>query len=179
MNHVRRSGLGWALLFGVALGGSVAAQSKPVEIKPVAGIIPTGLGESVDRDVAKVRSATGKFRVAENAMASGYPAVDHCLANPPQGAMGYHFQKDSLLDAKLEVEKPEILVYEKTFDGSFKLNGVEYIVPIDAWKSDDPPTIMGQKLKRAPKLGIWYLHVWIWEPNPSGLFADWNPRVKC
>jgi hypothetical protein len=28
-------------------------------------------------------------------------------------------------------------------------------------------------------LGIWYLHVWIWEPNPSGLFADWNPSVTC
>jgi len=28
-------------------------------------------------------------------------------------------------------------------------------------------------------LGIWYLHVWHWEPNPSGVFADWNPNVKC
>jgi hypothetical protein len=39
--------------------------------------------------------------------------------------------------------------------------------------------IMGQNLKRADSLGVWYLHVWIWEPNPSGLFADWNPLVKC
>jgi len=23
------------------------------------------------------------------------------------------------------------------------------------------------------------LHVWIWSPNPSGLFQPWNPRVHC
>jgi hypothetical protein len=38
---------------------------------------------------------------------------------------------------------------------------------------------MGQALKKADKLGIWYLHVWAWEASPSGLFSDWNPNVKC
>ena len=38
---------------------------------------------------------------------------------------------------------------------------------------------MGQDLKRADSLGIWYLHVWNWTANPSGLFADWNPDVQC
>ena len=23
------------------------------------------------------------------------------------------------------------------------------------------------------------LHVWAWEPNPSGSFADWNTHVHC
>jgi hypothetical protein len=23
------------------------------------------------------------------------------------------------------------------------------------------------------------LHVWAWKTNPSGMFADWNPRVSC
>ena len=91
----------------------------------------------------------------------------------------FHFQNNALLDTTLEVEKPEVLVYERMPDGTFKLNGVEYLVPISAWTRDEPPTIMGQKLKRADKLGIWYLHVWTWEPSPSGIFADWNPRVKC
>jgi hypothetical protein len=93
--------------------------------------------------------------------------------------MGFHFQNNTLLDATLDVEKPEVLVYEKMADGTFKLNGVEYLVPIAAWKREEAPTIMGQKLKRADSLGIWYLHVWIWEPSPPGIFADWNPRVKC
>ena len=64
-------------------------------------------------------------------------------------------------------------------DGAYKLNGVEFLVPISAWTAADPPRIMGQALKKADRLGIWYLHVWTWEPSPSGLFADWNPNVKC
>ena len=23
------------------------------------------------------------------------------------------------------------------------------------------------------------LHAWIWKSNPSGIFAMWNPKVKC
>jgi hypothetical protein len=38
---------------------------------------------------------------------------------------------------------------------------------------------MGQPLKRFDRGGFYYLHVWVWEHSPSGLFADWNPRVKC
>jgi hypothetical protein len=156
-----------------------AEQPASNGMESVPGIIPSGFGEAVDRDVARARTATARFKSAEKAVAAGYPANGHCVENQPQGGMGHHFQNDSLLDVKLEVERPEVLVYEKRPDGSFKLNGVEYLVPISAWTRDEPPTIMGQKLKRAERLGIWYLHVWIWEPSPSGIFADWNPRVKC
>jgi hypothetical protein len=93
--------------------------------------------------------------------------------------MGYHFQNNALLDTTLDVDHPEVLVYEKKPDGAFKLNGVEFLVPIPAWTAAEPPRIMGQALKKADRLGIWYLHVWTWEPSPSGLFADWNPNVKC
>jgi hypothetical protein len=93
--------------------------------------------------------------------------------------MGYHFQNNALLDTTLDVDHPEVLVYERKPDGGFKLNGVEFLVPIAAWTAPEPPRVMGQALKRADRLGIWYLHVWTWEASPSGLFADWNPRVKC
>lgn len=93
--------------------------------------------------------------------------------------MGFHHENKSLLDTTLEVERPEILVYERLAGGGYQLNGVEYIVPISGWTKEEPPTIMGQPLKKAPRLGIWYLHVWNWKRNPSGVFADWNPSVKC
>jgi hypothetical protein len=86
---------------------------------------------------------------------------------------------NALLDTTLDVDHPEVLVYEKKPDGAFKLNGVEFLVPIPAWTADDPPRIMGQAFKKADRLGIWDLHVWTWEPSPSGLFSDWNPNVKC
>lgn len=139
----------------------------------------SGFGEAVDRDLARIRSATVRFKKADAALAAGYDPTDHCVERQPDGGMGLHWSRQSLHDDKLEVEKPEILVYEKLADGTYKLNGVEYIVPISAWTRAEPPTIMGQKLKRAEMLGIWYLHVWVWDENPSGLFADWNPRVKC
>ena len=143
-------------------------------------IVPTGLGESVDRDVERVRKATGKFKNLDRAAAAGYDRdVKDCIANPPQGGMGFHHAKGALMDDRLKVDEPEILVYERLPGGEYRLNGVEYIVPIPAWTKDEPPKIMGQPLKKAPRLGIWYLHVWVWEPNPSGLFADWNPNVKC
>jgi hypothetical protein len=142
-------------------------------------IVSSGFGDAVDRDVAKSRAATERFRSSEAAVAAGYARVTDCVEHQPDGAMGYHFQNNSLLDTKLEVERPEVLVYERKADGAFKLNGVEHLVPISAWTAPEPPRIMGQALKRADSLGIWYLHVWTWEPSPSGLFADWNPRVKC
>ena len=65
-------------------------------------------------------------------------------------------------------------------DGRYRLNGVEYIVPYSARPRDaTPPRIMGLSLKRADRLQLWYLHAWIWQENPSGMFADWNPTVHC
>jgi len=26
---------------------------------------------------------------------------------------------------------------------------------------------------------VWALHVWAWRENPSGLYANWNPKVSC
>jgi hypothetical protein len=176
--HVFRNAAFTMVLVG-GLTWSVAAQMAPKAPDKVPGIIPSGFGEEIDRDIAKVRAATERFRNPEAAKAAGYPVNTRCIENQPHGGMGHHFQNAGLLDANLEVDKPEILVYEKRMDGSFQLNGVEYIVPISAWTKSEPPMIMGQKLKRAEQLGIYYLHVWIWKASPTGVFADWNPDVKC
>jgi hypothetical protein len=142
-------------------------------------ILPTGLGADIDRAVETLRAATERFKDPSVAIAEGYAAEDRCIEHKAHGAMGYHFNNMALRDATLDLEKPEVLVYEKRPDGTLALNGVEYIVPIAAWTRTEPPAIMGQDLKRADSLGFWYLHVWNWGHSPSGLFADWNPRVKC
>jgi hypothetical protein len=36
----------------------------------------------------------------------------------------------------------------------------------------------GAAMKRFDRAGFFCLHAWIWEHSPSGLFSDWNPRVK-
>jgi len=163
------------------------ASSPPVETRSPAASAPaeagtTGLGDAIDLEVARIRAATAAFAALDEAVAAGYARdVAHCVDNPPHGGMGYHHQNASLLDDRIELERPEILVYERLPDGKYRFNGVEYIVPFSAWPADapDPPTVMGRELKPAPSLRLWYLHVWVWLENPSGLFADWNPRVSC
>jgi hypothetical protein len=139
-------------------------------------------GESgVARDVERIRAVTAAFQSLDSAVAAGYSRNGgSCVENQPQGAMGYHHVNESLLDDLIEVERPEMLVYERLPDGAYRLNGVEYIVPFSVRPAtSEPPTVMGQPLKPAPGLNLWYRHVWVWLDNPSGLFADWNPLVKC
>jgi hypothetical protein len=149
-------------------------------VSTAASVDPADYGPDVERDVARARAATARFRSLDEAEAAGYPrAVSQCLANPPEGGMGYHHIHPTLLDDTIEVEHPEILVYARTDDGEYELVGIEYAVPLSARSEDDPPMVMGQALKPAPSLGIWYLHAWVWRTNPNGLFADWNPNVEC
>jgi hypothetical protein len=132
-------------------------------------------------EVARVRAATEAFKSLDAAVAAGYAAdVRVCVDNPPEGGMGYHHQNHELLDDTIELGRPEMLLYERLPDDSYRLNGVEYIVPFSARPpSAEPPTVMGQPLKSSPSLGLWYRHVWVWLENPSGLFADWHPGVEC
>jgi hypothetical protein len=176
-----------AWMFGVvavlALASGTAAQTPAKDTVGegggAPGIVPSGFGEAVDRDIMTIRDATARFKTPEAAEAAGYKRVTDCVQHQPAGAMGYHFQNNALLDTTLDLEHPEVLVYEKMADGTFQLNGVEFLVPISAWKSTEPPRIMGQALIKADSIGFWFLHVWTWKPSPSGLFAPWNPDVKC
>jgi hypothetical protein len=135
----------------------------------------------VDRDLERLRTATAAFKSLDAAVAAGYQRiVPQCIAHPTLGGMGYHHTNDTLLDDKLDLDHPEILVYAKTSTGEYKLNGVEFYVPYSAHpRTAAPPEIMGQKLTPFDPGKFWYLHVWVWTDNPSGVFADWDPDVKC
>ncbi len=142
---------------------------------------PAALDDSGERDVARARAATASFRTLDSAVAAGYPReVRACLSDPAQGGMGFHHLNRALLDDKVDIERPAILLYSRRASGEYHLNGVEYIVLYSARPRDAQPLmVMGQQMKRSDSLKIWYLHVWLWEPNSSGLFADYNPVVKC
>ena len=111
-----------------------AAQALAKDTHEASGILPSGYGEAVDRGIITIRNVTAKFKTIEAAEAAGYKRATGCVEQQPAGAMGYHFQNNALLDTTLEPEHPEVLVYEKMPDGTFQLNGVEFLVPISAWK---------------------------------------------
>jgi hypothetical protein len=173
-----------ALVLVIACAAQPAMDNRSTEsAMPASGqaVAAEEASAAVDGDVARIRAATEAFKSLDAAAAAGYQRhVMQCVDNPPQGGMGYHHQNDALLDDRIEIEKPEMLVYERMPDGEYRLNGVEYIIPLSVWpQTKEPPVVMGQDLKPAPSLGIWYRHVWVWRENPSGLFADWNPLVEC
>ncbi|MGQ0538970.1 MAG: hypothetical protein ACT4R6_08510 [Gemmatimonadaceae bacterium] len=135
----------------------------------------------VTRDLEVVRAATAPFRDLAAAQAAGWPnSKPACLANELAGGMGHHYVNRAHVDDRLELARPEILLYAPAGEGRQKLVAVEYVIPYRLLSPDsEAPRILGQPLKRSDELKLWYLHVWAWEENPAGLFADWNPNVKC
>jgi len=140
-----------------------------------------GYDAQVSDGINRLRVATQSFHTVDSAVAVGYPrTVPECLVHEHHGAMGYHHVNRAYADGRLDVEHPEILLYERRPDGAYRLNGVEFIVPFRVWPRDSvAPVLMGQRLNREDNLKIWYLHVWAWTKNPEGLFANFNPDVAC
>ena len=135
-------------------------------------------------ELAKVRQATAKFQRVEVARKAGYDlreGLDHCFENPGVGAMGFHYIKQPL-DLKLDPLQPEAMVYAPGPEGKLNLGAVEYIVPAADWDATgntQPPAVLGHHLHLNEHLGVYVLHIWLWQHNPAGMFEDWNPTVSC
>jgi hypothetical protein len=164
----------------VPIAVACARQPVPPPPDPV-GQLTQGLDASVRRNVETLRRATEKFHDLAAAEAAGYPTtLPACIADSTMGGMGYHMVDRTRFDATLEIERPEMLIYAPLRDGKLELVAVEYVVPFRAVPATEPPPrLFGQALKPYPRLNYWALHVWAWRPNAAGLFADWNPAVKC
>jgi hypothetical protein len=134
----------------------------------------------VQRQIARLRAATARFHDFDAAVETGWSAqITSCFSDPVLGGMGYHYGNPALIDGTVEALEPELLLYEPRKNGKLRFVAVEYIVPYGAWMSAEPPTLYGQSFHRNDAFGIWVLHVWHFRHNPSGMFADWNPRVSC
>ncbi len=138
--------------------------------------------------VKAVRAATERFRDVAVAEAEGYFLQFGCVTGPDAGAMGMHYVNGPLvMDGQLDVNRPEIVIYEPLPNGTLQLIGADYLVLADAWNATHagPPELMGQlfHLFEAPnRFGLpafYTLHVWAWKENPKGTFVNWHPTVSC
>ena len=155
----------------------------------------TGMTDAaVLRELAQVRRATAKYHDVNAALADGFVPTPHCVADPEMGAMGIHYvNPPRLMDAEVNILEPEILLYVESGDG-LKLVGVEY------WLSIGPPNHLVEELPESiPPAPVIFgrslegpmdpheegqpphydLHAWVWQGNPSGLFAPFNPNLSC
>lgn len=132
----------------------------------------------LNMDLAAARAATARFHRLDAATDAGYEILTECLALPDgSAAMGYHYGNLDLFDETLEVDSPEALVYAPWPNGELRLVAVEWIVPLPL--SAEPPELMGHEFHANEEAGVWGLHAWVWQHNPDGMFADFNPRVSC
>jgi hypothetical protein len=137
--------------------------------------------------VQTVRKATAPFQEVQAAEEAGYGLFHGCVSGPQGGAMGIHYVNGDLAgDGELDASHPEALMYEAK-NGKLELVGVEYVVMAEAWDAnhDTPPMLMGQLFNyvgspnRYGLPAFYELHVWAWQSNPDGVFADFNPQVSC
>jgi hypothetical protein len=140
--------------------------------------------------IDKVHNATAQYTDINVAIAQGWVMATPCVSGPDTGAMGVHLVLPSRISAGvLNAEQPEALIYEPMANGAMRLVGVEFIVLASVWASNNPgggvPALDGNLLNYigAPNrygLPAFYeLHVWAWELNPKGSYADWNTHVTC
>ena len=146
-------------------------------------------------EFSSVRAATARFHSLTAADAGGYgpfPAgvpLHECISNlNGPGAMGIHWVNGGLLDAVLDPAKPEVLVYAPDADGELHLAALEYVIFQADWYADHPagsmPELFGHDLMvgdnaRFQIPPFFALHVWLYQDNPSGIFASFNPNVSC
>ena len=149
---------------------------------------------------AAARLATAKYAFdLEKAKADGYMIITPMIPD-----MGVHFMNAKVTG--FDVTRPPILVYEKRGE-TWQLGALEWVFPTRPRTPPLPGARYGSFAaachyvdgtfvpapsqaacpKTAPgtgaAFGFWHpdlvtLHVWLWYPNPSGLFASMNPLVR-
>lgn len=152
---------------------------------------------SLAKQLAAAHVATAKYASGlDRAKADGYQILTRMIPN-----MGYHFINPKVTG--FDVRKPPILVYLH-HNGTWQLGALEWVFPQKpvtpplpgaqygafpaACHYTDgtfvPADTQAQCPATAPgthaKFNFWHgalvtMHVWLWYPNPAGLFSGMNP----
>ena len=192
-----------ALLIAAGCGSSApsAAPTTPTttmhhDAAPPSSVAPDAAEAA---QLARARTATAPFATdLEAAKADGYRII-----TPMMPGMGYHFLNPAIQG--FDVEKPPILVYLRS-GGGWQLGALEWVFPEKpatpplagatygtfgaACHYDDGSFVFADAqascAPASPATGsafvFWHpplvtMHVWLWYPNPDGLFSGTNPLV--
>jgi hypothetical protein len=195
---VRKLMVSLALL--AAVGTFAAALASAGSARPHSAGSGTAPRQPLAASLVRARLATAKYATnLAAAKADGYGIITKMIPN-----MGYHFMNPKITG--FNPAKPQILVYLKrgstwqlgalewVFTGKPKalpLPGARYGVFGAACHYVDGTFVPAQSqttcAKTAPGTGaafnFWHpnlvtMHVWLWYPNPSGLFSGTNPLVQ-
>jgi hypothetical protein len=134
------------------------------------------------RDIAALHVLFEKYRSLQTASEHGYEFVGPCVSDPVLGGMGDHYSREAEVDfgrgdGTHALERPQYLVYAPQKDGSRRLAALDYTVPYEKWHGNKPPEFFGIPFTRNDGFGVWMFHIWVFQHNPAGIFANFNPRV--
>jgi hypothetical protein len=182
------------------------AATEPARLTPAVhqhtGQTAAGTADSrgLAARLARARLATAKYATdLQAAKADGYQIITRMIPD-----MGWHFLNPAIQG--FHVTRPPILVYERRGD-AWQLGALEWVFPAKPATPPLPGATYGtfgaachyqdgtfvfaasQDLcaKSSPETGaafnFWHpdlvtLHVWLWYPNPTGLYSGTNPYVR-
>jgi hypothetical protein len=186
-------------LYQAQLEQSLQRQHPAAHQHPAAA--PNGSrGQVLASQLARARLATAKYATnLRAAKADGYQIITRMIPN-----MGYHHLNPTIQG--FDVTKPPILVYER-HGGAWQLGALEWVFTEKPATPPLPGATYGSFAaachykdgtfvfapsqadcaKRSPQTGaafnFWHpdlvtLHVWLWYPNPAGLYSGTNPFIK-
>jgi hypothetical protein len=194
----------WISFLAAALLGAGGLMSAGAAESPTVGRAADDQ-RALDSDdfasqVAAARLATAKYATdLDAAIADGYRII-----TPMMPDMGYHFLNPSI--SEFDVTKPPILVYVRDGD-NWQLVAVEWVFPERPKKPPLPHAKYGSFgaachyqdgsfvflaseddcPETSPESGapffFWHpdlvtLHVWMWYPNPAGIYNSTNPLIR-
>ena len=123
----------------------------------------------------QVRNATARFLDVAQAEHEGYHDIGLFVPH-----MGWHYRKLSRVDGRFDPTRPEFLVYaDDPCGGKRHLVAVEYVVPFSESRRA-PEGFFGRadEWDHNADFELWTVHAWLYEYNPDGVFAPFNPRVQ-
>jgi hypothetical protein len=186
---------------GCAARSAASETAKPAAHQHTAATLSTGAGGGrLAAQLAAGRLATARYATnLAAAKADGYQIITRMIPD-----MGWHFLNPAIQG--FDIRKPPILVYER-HRHRWQLAAFEWVFPTQPASPPLPGATYGsfgaachyqdgtftfaraQELcaKRSPQTGarfnFWHpdlvtLHVWLWYPNPAGLYSGTNPFIR-
>src|SRR5664279_3578438 len=179
----RPAGEAHLMTMSMPMGGSAAKDDLPAA------------------DLAQARLATAKYAInLGRAKKDGYSILTQKIPG-----MGYHFINPAIKG--FDVRRPPILVYERN-GGHWQLGALEWVFPAtpatpplqgatygsfpaachykDGTFTPEPSAdaCPAKSPQSGAAFNFWHpqlvtLHVWIWYPNPAGMYASMNPLVDA
>jgi len=189
-------------LLVVAVGAAAtwtSAGATPSRGSSMAGMAMPATASPLATTLSKARLATAKYVTnLAAAKADGYQIITQMIPD-----MGWHFLNSKITG--FDATKPPILVYERS-GTAWQLAALEWVFPQKPKSPPFPGARYGAFpaachyadgtfvpaasqdacAKTASGSGaaftFWHpnlvtLHVWLWYPNPSGIYASMNPLV--